>query len=99
VALLFNVFVNPIALASIAWKYYFVFIAVLVFAIITIWFAYPETRGHSLEEMALVFDGEDAVIPSSSEVLRTDEHTEIRMQNMSIVPQVSHEEVHAVAKV
>ena len=97
-ALLFNVFVNPIALGSIAWKYYLVFVAVLAIAFVTIWFTYPETRGHSLEEMALVFDGEDAVIPSSSEVLRTVEHTETYKRNMSVVSHVSHEEVHAGAK-
>jgi hypothetical protein len=28
--------------------------------IITVWFCYPETRGHSLEQMAVLFDGEEA---------------------------------------
>lgn len=68
-ALLFNVFVNPIALTAIAWKYYIVFICVLVAAIITIYFGYPETKGHTLEEMALVFDGDEAAVPSSDEVI------------------------------
>ncbi|KFY85579.1 hypothetical protein V500_08297 [Pseudogymnoascus sp. VKM F-4518 (FW-2643)] len=53
IALLFNVFVNPIALASIEWKYYFVFVAVLVTALFTIWFTYPETRGHTLRFLSL----------------------------------------------
>lgn len=30
--------------------------------IITVYFFYPETRGHSLEQMAVLFDGEDAEI-------------------------------------
>jgi len=29
----------------------------------TIYFFYPETRGHTLEQMAVVFDGEDADVP------------------------------------
>jgi hypothetical protein len=68
-ALLFNIFVNPIALASITWKYYTVFISVLVIALVTIYFGYPETRGHTLEEMAVVFDGDEAHIPSADEVM------------------------------
>ena len=58
-ALLFNLFVNPIALAAIAWKYYIVFICVLIIATIAIYFAYPETKGFTLEEVAVVFDGHD----------------------------------------
>ncbi|KAL1845006.1 hypothetical protein VTK73DRAFT_1348 [Phialemonium thermophilum] len=52
----FNTFVNPIALDAIGWKYYVVFAVILVFILITVYFLYPETRGHSLEEMAVVFD-------------------------------------------
>jgi hypothetical protein len=90
VALLFNVFVNPIALASITWKYYFVFVAVLIIAWITIWFTYPETRGHSLEEMVVVFDGDDAEILSSGELMGKVEHTETYKRNKSVI---SHVEV------
>lgn len=53
---MFNTFVNPIALDSIGWKYYFVFVAVLIAYEITVYFAYPETRGHTLEDMAMIFD-------------------------------------------
>lgn len=77
IALLFNVFVNPIALASIEWKYYFVFVAVLVTALFTIWFTYPETRGHTLEEMAVIFDGDDARISSRSDNKSIMAHVEV----------------------
>jgi hypothetical protein len=59
-AIFFNTFVNPIALEAIGWKYYIVFVVVLILFCITSYFCYPETRGHSLEQMALIFDGEDA---------------------------------------
>ncbi|KAH7083007.1 sugar transporter [Paraphoma chrysanthemicola] len=66
VANFFNTFVNPIALESIGWKYYFVFVVVLIAMFITVYFYYPETRGYTLEHMAVLFDGEDAA-PSSAE--------------------------------
>lgn len=54
--LLFNSFVNPIALDAIQWKYYSVYIALLILIMAVVYFAYPETRGYSLEEIALIFD-------------------------------------------
>ena len=59
-ALFFNLFVNPIALENIAWKYYLVYVVLLVILCFICWFGYPETRGHTLEEMARVFDGDSA---------------------------------------
>jgi hypothetical protein len=45
VAIFFNTFVNPIALVAIGWKYYSVFIVVIVVMFFTVYFVYPETRG------------------------------------------------------
>lgn len=59
-AIFFNTFVNPIALEAIGWKYYIVFAVILVVITITVYFFYPETKGHSLEEMAVIFDGIEA---------------------------------------
>lgn len=59
-AIFFNVFVNPIALDSIGWRYYVVFAVILVVVTATVYFVYPETRGYSLEEMAVIFDGDAA---------------------------------------
>ena len=67
VAIFFNTFVNPVALERIGWKYYFVFIVMLVLLGVTVYFFYPETRGHTLEQMAVVFDGH-AGIPSPAGV-------------------------------
>lgn len=61
-AIFFNTFVNPIALEAIGWKYYIVFVVVLIAMCITTYFFYPETRGYSLEQMAFIFDGEDAAV-------------------------------------
>ncbi|KAK7204386.1 sugar transporter [Myxozyma melibiosi] len=60
-ALIFNLFVNSIALENIQWKYYIVFLAILAGVILTTYFGYPETRGHTLEEMSRVFDKNEPV--------------------------------------
>lgn len=59
---MFNTFVNPIALDAIGWKYYIIFAVILVVITVTIYFFYPETKGHSLEEMAVIFDKEMAAV-------------------------------------
>lgn len=66
-AICFNVFINPIALERIAWRYYIVFVVVLIIYGLTAFFAYPETKGHSLEQMAVVFDGDAAAVPFPAE--------------------------------
>ncbi|KAM0244515.1 hypothetical protein ACHAP5_006196 [Fusarium lateritium] len=54
-ALIFNVFVNPVALTAIGWKYYIVYVALLVSYGFVIFFFYPETKGRTLEEIAVIF--------------------------------------------
>lgn len=43
-AVFFNVFINPIALQAIGWRYYIVFVATLVCYGVTAYFFYPETK-------------------------------------------------------
>lgn len=67
-ALCFNQYVNPVALNSIGWKYYFVYVGVLIADIAFFYFYVPETKGKSLEEVAGIFDGRyAAAIAHSSE--------------------------------
>lgn len=61
VGMFFNTFVNPIALEAIEWRYYIVFLVVLLVFGVTAFFFYPETKGYSLEQVAVIFDGPDAV--------------------------------------
>ncbi|EXM17785.1 hypothetical protein FOTG_14035 [Fusarium oxysporum f. sp. vasinfectum 25433] len=65
----FNQYVNPIALEAIQWKFYFVYIGTLAAMLPTIWFLFPETKGRTLEEIAVVFDG-IAADPVHSEASR-----------------------------
>ena len=61
VSIIFNQYVNPIALGKIGWKYYIVYVAWLCVELVFIWLYAVETKGRSLEETAAMFDGEDAV--------------------------------------
>lgn len=56
----FNQYVNPIGLENLAWRYYFVYIAILIVECLAIWFLFVETKGPTLEEIAELFDGEGA---------------------------------------
>ncbi|KAL4947196.1 hypothetical protein BDW69DRAFT_190415 [Aspergillus filifer] len=60
-SMLFNGFVNPVALDAIGWRYYIVFACLLGVWFAVVWFLFPETKGRSLEETAVLFDGEGGV--------------------------------------
>ncbi|KAK7700718.1 hypothetical protein SLS57_012032 [Botryosphaeria dothidea] len=91
-AVFFNTFVNPIALDRIKWRYYLVFVVILVFVGLTCYFFYPETRGYSLEEIARVFDGDEADVAAGM-------HHEEELRQMSSqdtkVESIEHEVVAA----
>lgn len=53
----FNQYVNPIALQRIVWKYYLVYVAVLIAVGIFMFYYVPETKGLTLEEVSDIFDG------------------------------------------
>jgi hypothetical protein len=60
VGLLFNQ-LSPKAFAAISWRYYAVFVACDVVAAFCFFVFYPETKGKTLEEMAVIF-GDDLAI-------------------------------------
>ncbi|KAJ5193386.1 general substrate transporter [Penicillium cf. viridicatum] len=50
----------PIGLQGIKWKFYIIFIPWVAIEFVVVYFVYPETKGYSLEEIAVIFDGESA---------------------------------------
>lgn len=76
---MFNGFVNPVALEALRWKYYIVFVCALAAWLVLIYFAYPETRGMTLEEVSELFDGTQALERTydiKAETLAKTEHME-----------------------
>ncbi|KAG6839620.1 hypothetical protein H0H87_000390 [Tephrocybe sp. NHM501043] len=60
-SLIFNQYVNPIALDAIKWKYYVVYCCWLLFELVFLYFFLIETKNRTLEETAALFDGEEAL--------------------------------------
>jgi MFS family permease len=58
IGLIVGSFVNPIAMKQIGWKYYIVFCCILTLLLTVVSFVFPETKGHTLEEIAEIFDGD-----------------------------------------
>jgi len=59
-SLIFNQYVNPVAMKAIGWKYYIVYCVWLGFELVILYFFVVETKNRTLEETAVLFDGEDA---------------------------------------
>lgn len=59
-SLIFNQYVNPIALDHLGWKYYIVYCVWLSFEGVFCYIYIIETKNRSLEETAAMFDGEEA---------------------------------------
>ncbi|KAH7925088.1 hexose transporter [Leucogyrophana mollusca] len=60
-ALIFNQYVNPIALDALGWKYYLVYVCWLAVEFVFLYFFLVETKNRTLEETAALFDGEDVI--------------------------------------
>jgi len=62
-SLVFNQYVNPIALPALGWKYYVIYTVWIAFEFVWLWFTIIETKGKNgplpLEEIAALFDGEE----------------------------------------
>jgi hypothetical protein len=63
--------IAPIAFAAIKWKFYPVFIALMVLSGVAIWFGIPETYNMTLEEISHQFG--DKLVAGRMEDISTDE--------------------------
>ena len=60
--------VNAIALEAIGWKYYILYIISDVAVLVIAWFIMVETKGLTLEEIAVQFDGDTTMMASAQDV-------------------------------
>lgn len=54
---LLSTYAVPVDLQNMAWKFYLIFVPWVAIEFVVVYFVYPETKGPSLEEIAMVFDG------------------------------------------
>lgn len=77
IASAFNLLVNPIGMADLAWKFFLIYCVWLVIETVVVYLFFPETQGPTLEEMALVLEGDNAaveVVNSKAARLEEKEH-------------------------
>ncbi|KAH8809347.1 hexose transporter [Xylogone sp. PMI_703] len=60
-SLFFGQYVNPVGIQNLGWKYYIVYEVWLVIELLVVIAIFVETRGSTIEEMAILFDGKDQV--------------------------------------
>lgn len=58
---LFNSFASPVAITAIGWKYYIVYIVLLAQFLVVAYLFFPETRGHSLEQISDLFESKGMI--------------------------------------
>lgn len=58
----FNTYVNPIGLKALGWKFYFFYVGWIAVEFVVVYFMCPETMGTSLEDVALVIEGDKAKV-------------------------------------
>ncbi|KAJ5197727.1 uncharacterized protein N7498_006844 [Penicillium cinerascens] len=69
-AAFFGNYVNPVGLANAGWKYYLLYDCWLVVIFVTIYFLFVESRNTTLEEISVIFDGDDALVGGGVEMSR-----------------------------
>ncbi|OXG77987.1 hypothetical protein C345_06405 [Cryptococcus neoformans A2-102-5] len=61
ISITFGQYVNPIALERIGWKYYLVYVIIILGYLIFAYFFFVETKGYTIEEVSRLFDGPESV--------------------------------------
>ncbi|WWC96625.1 hypothetical protein V866_003497 [Kwoniella sp. B9012] len=68
--------VDAIALNAIGYKYYIVYMPLVVIEFVLVYFFMVETKGYTLEEIALAFDGGSKISLANADVLPSVEHSQ-----------------------
>ena len=86
IALIFNQYINPIALTNITWRYYIVYCCWLVFELVFLYLFIVETKNLSLEEISAMFDGEEATraLENAAHDIRQDDGDEKASEEMKV---------------
>lgn len=83
-ALVFNQYINPIGLDNLTprWRFYAIYCGWIAFEVLFVYFFYIETRGPTLEEIAKIFDGEDAEVAHIDQDAVQEKMASVYVENM-----------------
>ncbi|RDL34555.1 uncharacterized protein BP5553_07683 [Venustampulla echinocandica] len=65
----FNTYVNPIGLNRFGYKFYYFYVAWIAVEFFVVYWQCPETKGTSLEDVALIIEGDKATISKANPVV------------------------------
>jgi hypothetical protein len=78
----FNTHFNPLGVQAFQWKFYFFYIAWIAAQFAVVYIFFIETKGPSLERIALLFDGKDVHVsysdPVGENIIADKLHVEVR---------------------
>ena len=89
-----NTFVNPIGMDAIQWKWYIGYCIWIALEALCVYLLFPETSGRTLEELAFLFEGQEA----SQEVQKKVENV-LGPSSISDMEKEAHEPKKATAQV
>jgi len=81
VCLAISQYVIPLGIAAGSWKFYFFFEGWLIIQLVTVFFAFPETKGATLEEINQTVDGADAVEEIKVKAHEIEDNQELRQRH------------------
>lgn len=64
----FNTYVNPLGIDAFAWKFYFFYVGWIAVQFVVVYIFFIETKGPSLEQVALLFDGKDVKVGTANPI-------------------------------
>ncbi|WWC68331.1 uncharacterized protein I206_102256 [Kwoniella pini CBS 10737] len=85
--------VDAIALEAIGYKYYAVYMPLVIIQFVLVYFFMVETKGYTLEEIALAFDGGSKISLANTDILPSVEHNQ-RVPNSEEDERLSREGDH-----
>ncbi|KAL1618276.1 hypothetical protein SLS56_010606 [Neofusicoccum ribis] len=81
----FNTYVNPLGLEAFDWKFYWFYIAWIAVEFVVVYIFFIETKGPSLEAVAMLFDGKDATVGEVNKVVEAVKETKGGVEHVDVV--------------
>lgn len=81
----FNTYVNPLGLDAFDWKFYWFYVGWILVEFAVVYFFFIETKGPSLEAVAMLFDGKDATVGEVNKVVEAAKEGKGNVERIHVV--------------